>query len=267
MGRREPERALQVDRQHDVEPDDRAPAEAVGRDREADDRIGQDGDRDQRLGRGHEAHHEEYRHRHRDREQRQHRPRRPRQPHAAHVQRQHERHAREHDQDRADKIEPVRALIARQAPQQHGGDRQRREPHRDIDPEDDRPVQMFGEEAAEQRPEAARGRIGDGEVGVVLAALLRCDQVAEHHHAHRGQAAAAESVQRTPEDQHAHVRRQRADQRARHVDQERDAQREPAAMDVGDLAVERDAGGRGEQVGGDQPRQAVDVAEVAPDGR
>ena len=38
-------------------------------------------------------------------------------------------------------------------------------------------------------------------------------------------------------------------------------------MDVADLAVERDDGGRREQVGGDQPRQVVDVAEVASDGR
>ena len=51
------------------------------------------------------------------------------------------------------------------------------------------------------------------------------------------------------------------------IDQDRDAQREPAAVDVGDLAVERDDGGRRQQVGGDQPRQAVDVAEVAADGR
>ena len=47
--------ALEIHRQHDVEPDDRAPAEGVGRDRVAHDRVGQDGDRNERLGRGGKA--------------------------------------------------------------------------------------------------------------------------------------------------------------------------------------------------------------------
>ena len=37
-------------------------------------------------------------------------------------------------------------------------------------------------------------------------------------------------------------------------------------MDVGDLAVERDDGGRCQQVGRDQPGQAVGVVEIASDG-
>ncbi len=69
------------------------------------------------------------------------------------------------------------------------------------------------------------------------------------------------------EDQHQHVGRQRADQRARHVGDERDPQGEPASVDVGDLAVERDDGGRGEQVGGDKPGQVAHIVEVAADRR
>jgi hypothetical protein len=191
----------------------------------------------------------------------------PRVAHAAHVERQHEGDAGEHDQRRADDVEPVRALVARQPAQQRRGDRQRGEPHRDVDPEDHRPVQVVGNEAAERRPAAARGRIGEREIGVVAPALLRRHQVAEHDHAHRREAAAAEPVQHAPEDEHQHVGRQRADQRAREISEDRDAQRELAAVDVGDLAVERHHRGRRQQIGGDQPGQVVDVVELAPDRR
>jgi len=47
---------------------------------------------------------------------------------------------------------------------------------------------------------------------------------------------------------------------------DRDAQRKPAAMNVGDLAVERHAGGRGEEIDRDQPSKARLIAKAAPDG-
>ena len=161
----------------------------------------------------------------------------------------------------------MRTFVARQPAQQRARDRQRGEPHRDVDPEDHRPVQVVGDEAAEHRPAAACGRVGEREVGVIAPALLGRDQVAEHDHPHRRETAAAESVQHAAENQHQHVGGERAHERARQIDQDRDPKREPAAMDVGDLAVERDGGGRRQQVGGDQPRQAVDVAQVASDRR
>ena len=51
------------------------------------------------------------------------------------------------------------------------------------------------------------------------------------------------------------------------MDRKRDPQREPAPVDIGDLAVERHACGGGEKIGRDQPWQVVHVAEIAPDGR
>ena len=39
-----------------------------------------------------------------------------------------------------------------------------------------------------------------------------------------------------------------------------------AAVDVGELAVERRDGGRGEQIGGDDPGEVLDVRIGAPDG-
>ena len=186
---------------------------------------------------------------------------------AAQVQRQHERYARAHDQRGAEEVEAVRPLVARQPAQQRGRDRQRRKPHRDVDPEDHRPMQMVGDQAAERRAAAAGRGVGRSEIAVIAAALLGRDQIAEHDHAHGRQPAAAEAVQDAAQDQHQHVRRQRANQRAGHVGQDRDAQREPAAVDVRDLAVERDDRGRRQQIGGDQPGQVVHVTEIAADGR
>jgi hypothetical protein len=74
-------------------------------------------------------------------------------------------------------------------------------------------------------------------------------------------------VQDAAENQNQHARRQRANERTGHVGQDRDAKREAAAVDVRDLAVERDDGRRREQIGGDQPGEAVHIAEVASDRR
>jgi len=46
-----------------------------------------------------------------------------------------------------------------------------------------------------------------------------------------------------------------------------DQQHAPAAVDVGELAVERRDNGRGEQVGGHHPGEVLDVRIGAPDGR
>ena len=267
IGGRKPHHPLQIDRQKDVEPDDGAPAEGIGGDRAAHDRILENGDRDQRLGRRQQAQHEQHGHDQRKGKERQDRQRRPGITDAGQVQRQHERHARAHDQRGAEEVEEMRPLVARKPAQQRCRDRQRRKPHRNVDPEDDRPMQMVGDQAAEQRAAAAGGGVGRGEVAVIAAALLGRDQIGEHDHAHGRQPAAAEAVQDAAQDQHQHVRRQRADQRAGHIGQDRDAQREPAPMDVRDLAVERDDRGRCQQIGGDQPGQVVHVAEIAPDRR
>ena len=128
-------------------------------------------------------------------------------------------------------------------------------------------MQMVGDQAAKQRAAAAGGGIGRGEVAVIATALLGRDQIGEHDHAHGRQPAAAEAMQDAAQDQDQHVRRQRAHERAGHIGQDRDAQREPASMDVRDLAVERNDRGRCQEIGGDQPGKVVHVAEIAPDRR
>ncbi len=116
-------------------------------------------------------------------------------------------------------------------------------------------------------PSAPARGVDHREIAVVLAALLGRGDVAQHHHAGRGQSAAAEPVQHAAEDQHDHVGRERADQRAQHVERDRDQQRDAAAVGVADLAVQRGDRGVGDQIGGDQPGQVVHVAELAADGR
>ena len=48
---------------------------------------------------------------------------------------------------------------------------------------------------------------------------------------------------------------------------DRNAQRKLAAVNVGDLAVERHAGGGGQEIDRDQPRQARYIAKPTADGR
>ena len=64
-----------------------------------------------------------------------------------------------------------------------------------------------------------------------------------------------------------HVRRQRAGDRADDEDRDADQHRDPPAMDVAELAVERRHRGRGQEIDGDDPGQMLEVAELAPDGR
>ena len=60
----------------------------------------------------------------------------------------------------------------------------------------------------------------------------------EHDHGYGGKAGAAETLQGAAENEDEHRGRKRAHERARHIDQERDAQRKTPSMNVGNLAVE-----------------------------
>ena len=66
------------------------------------------------------------------------------------------------------------------------------------------------------------------------------------------------------ENQQHHVRRDR--RRSRAGDEQADGEQDhrAAAADVGQLAVKRRHRGRGQQIGGDDPRQVLEIAEVRP---
>ena len=67
--------------------------------------------------------------------------------------------------------------------------------------------------------------------------------------------------------EHQHVRRGRAEERADHVDGEPDQHGGAPPVDIGELAVERGERGGRDQKSRDQPWQIVHPAEVAPDRR
>ena len=138
---------------------------------------------------------------------------------------------------------------------------------RHVDPEDHRPVQMFGEHAAEHRPADTGRHPHAAEIGLVLAALARGHHVGNHGLHDRHDAAAAEPLQAAREDQHRHVRRHRAQHRARDEQAERSDDHGAAAIDVAERAEHRRHRGRGQQIGRDHPGEIGDVVELAADGR
>ena len=145
--------------------------------------------------------------------------------------------------------------------------RQRCQPERYVDPEDHRPVQVLGEYAAEDRPADAGRNPHAAEIGLVLAPLARRHHVGNHRLHDRHDAAAAEPLQAPREDQHRHVGRQRAQDRARNEQAERGDDHGAAAVNIAQGAEYRRHCGRCQQIGRDDPRQAGDVVELAANGR
>ena len=75
------------------------------------------------------------------------------------------------------------------------------------------------------------------------------------------------SLQGTRDNQHRHVRRQRAQHRTRDEQAERDDDHGTAAVNVAERAEHRRYRGRGQQIGRDHPGEIGDVVKLAADGR
>ena len=149
--------------------------------------------------------------------------------------------------------------------QHRRGDHQRGQADGQVDVEDPAPAGPVGQPAAQQRA----GHAGDAEhgpeVALVAAALAGRDDVADDAEGDREQAAAADALEGAEGDQLAHVLAEPGQGRAEQEDDDRDLEDQPAPVEVGDLAPQRRGRGRGEQVGGDDPRQLVQPAELADD--
>ena len=128
-------------------------------------------------------------------------------------------------------------------------------------------MQVFGEYPAKDRAGDAGRNPHAAEIGLILAALARRHHVGNHRLHDRQDAAAAEPLQAARQDQHRHVGRQRAQDRARNEQAERGDDHGAAAVDIAQGAEYRGHRGRRQQIGGDDPRQAGDVLELAADGR
>jgi hypothetical protein len=125
----------------------------------------------------------------------------------------------------------------------------------------------LSDEAAEQRPDHRRDAEDSAEEPLVLTALARRDDVADHGERGDDQAAGPEALKRAARDQLGHVLGQAAQNRAGEEDQDRALQDRLAPVEVAELAVQRPGDGRAQQIGGDHPREVVQAAQVSDDRR
>ena len=138
---------------------------------------------------------------------------------------------------------------------------------RHVHVEDPAPGKVVDQEAAEQRA----GDRCDGEHGAdqahVAAALagrddVRDDRLRAHH-----QAAGADPLKGAKADQLPHRLREPGEHRAGQEDQDRGEEHGLAPEHVAELPVQRGRDRRGEQVGGHDPGEVIEPAQVADDRR
>ena len=162
--------------------------------------------------------------------------------------------------DRVAPLHGARMERGRDHAERHRADRQ-------VDVEDPAPGEMVDEEAAEQRPDHRRDAEHAAEESLVLAALARRDDVADHGERGDDQAAGAQALQRAAGDQLRHVLGQAAQDRAGEEDQDRALQDRLAPVEVAELSVQGPGDGRAQQIRGDHPGQVVEAAQVSDDRR
>ena len=171
-----------------------------------------------------------------------------------------------HHQDRTKNVELMRAVMPRQLLERRPAHPEGCKSERQVDPEDQRPVQMLDNEAADNRA-ADRGKAEHGrEIALVTRAFTRRHHVGQDRMNERHQSAAAEPLQPAGKDQHRHRRCDRAGNRPDQEDGDGDQHHGAAAVDVRELAVKRRDSRRGEQIRSDDPREILDIVEDASHG-
>ncbi len=158
---------------------------------------------------------------------------------------------------------PVRRVQVEAGAHDHHG----KHADRHVHVEDPAPRETRDEEPAEQRARHRRNREDGADQAHVAAALARRDDVGDDRLRADHEAAGADPLQRAKADQLVHRLRETREHRAGEEDQDRDEKDGLAPVHVAELAVDRRRDRRGEQVGGDDPGEMVEPAEVADDGR
>jgi len=97
------------------------------------------------------------------------------------------------------------------------------------------------------------------DVALVAAALARREEVCDRRLAERDQPARADPLQRAEGDQLSHRLRQPAECGADQEDRDRDDEQPPAAVEVAQLAVERDRDRGREQVRRHDPAEVAEA--------
>ncbi len=185
---------------------------------------------------------------------------------APQAQRQHESERRADHQRRADDVELVRPVIARQTAQRAFGHDQSGTAERDVDPENERPVQVVGQQTANHRAENAGAHEHDRGAALHHRAFARREQIGNDGLRDRQQTAAADALQSARDNQHPERRRQRAGDRAEDENADGEQQNGTPPVDVGELAEQRRGGGQREKISSDHPGQIIDIAEALADG-
>ena len=134
-----------------------------------------------------------------------------------------------------------------------------------VDQEDPAPVGVGGEQPAERGAGDGRGGPDRGELRLDLRAFLERVEVGGEGLDGALEGAAAQALHDAEGDQRRHVPGARAEQRAEQEEDDAGDQDRLAAEGVGELAVDGQGDGDGEQVAGEQPGEDGEAAEVAHD--
>lgn len=144
-------------------------------------------------------------------------------------------------------------------------DEQRDDADRDVDVEHPPPRQVIGEETADQRADHARQRERARQVAGVAAAFAWRDDVTDDRERQRHQPATTDALQEPEPDQLPHRLRRAAQRRRDEEQHDRALIHALAAVQVGDLPVQRHARRRRQQVRGHHPGQVIDPTELPDD--
>ena len=179
---------------------------------------------------------------------------------------QHDRRQADRQQQRPEPVDDVPGALPA-AGQGDGQDAEGGQAERQVDVEDRAPADVRREEAADERPEDRRDAEDGAEEPGVLAALARRDDVPDRRLRGHHEPAAAEALHRAEGDELRH------DSASPHsAEPMRNTTSAPCSTSLRpswspELAVERRDDGDGQQVGGDDPREVLEPAEVADDRR
>ena len=150
---------------------------------------------------------------------------------------------------------------------QRGGEHEQGgHPEGQVDVEDPPPAEVGCEKPAEQRPGDAGETEHRPEQARVAAPFPGRHDVTDRRLCADHQAASAEALQRAEGDQLVEAAALAAQRRAEQEDEQRGLQHDLASVQVPELAVQRGDHRLGEQVGGDDPRDVVQAAEIPDDG-